>query len=228
MKAKKEIHDSMARLFKVAETTKRKDIAKALKLELPTVSNWVTRGVSKEGAIKASEVYGVDVNYILHGRFAMAQNQINNHGYIGGSVNQSVVHQASQHKTNEVYQIPFYANADFSQVPSQLALTYQLLDNKDSLVAILASDNFMSPIIGEKSLVVADKSLADGLIYNGKIYLLSINNLLICRYLQPMAGEQIRIFSEKDGMGDILTRQTFESSYQIVGGVVWWASGANW
>lgn len=61
------MHDSMIRLHEVSGVKRKKDIAKQLDISPSTVTNWSARGVSKEGALAAAELYNTDANYILTG-----------------------------------------------------------------------------------------------------------------------------------------------------------------
>lgn len=61
------MHVTMKRLHEVSKVHVKKDIAKDLNVSPSTVTNWSSRGVSKEGALAAAEKYGVDANYILTG-----------------------------------------------------------------------------------------------------------------------------------------------------------------
>lgn len=61
------MHDSMKRLHEITGITRKSALAKKLKVSPSTVTNWGTRGVSKEGALDAAEIFGVDANYILDG-----------------------------------------------------------------------------------------------------------------------------------------------------------------
>lgn len=86
------MHDSMKRLHEVTGITRKNVLAKQLKVSPSTVTNWGTRGVSKEGALDAAELYGVDANYILDGsesrkNIAINDAPINSGGdtYIEGS-----------------------------------------------------------------------------------------------------------------------------------------------
>lgn len=58
---------SMKRLMECAKTDRKSDIARDLNVGASTVTNWVNRGVSKEGALAAAEKYNADANYILDG-----------------------------------------------------------------------------------------------------------------------------------------------------------------
>ena len=64
------MHASMKRLHQVSGLTRKKDIADALGVAQSTVTNWGTRGVSKEAALDAAELYGVEARYILDGNTA--------------------------------------------------------------------------------------------------------------------------------------------------------------
>lgn len=61
------MHASMKRLHQVSGLIRKKDIADALGVAQSTVTNWGTRGVSREAAIEAAKLYGVEVGYILDG-----------------------------------------------------------------------------------------------------------------------------------------------------------------
>lgn len=61
------MHASMKRLHQVSGLTRKKDIAEALNVAQSTVTNWGTRGVSREAALDAAELYGVEARYILEG-----------------------------------------------------------------------------------------------------------------------------------------------------------------
>ncbi len=58
------MHDSMKRLHEVSGVNRKNAIAKQLDVSPSTVTNWSTRGVSKEGAIAAADIYNTDANYI--------------------------------------------------------------------------------------------------------------------------------------------------------------------
>lgn len=61
------MHSSMKRLLEVAKTDKKSKIAHDLCVGVSTVTNWVKRGVSKEGALAAADKYKTNANYILTG-----------------------------------------------------------------------------------------------------------------------------------------------------------------
>ena len=66
------VHPTMQRLYEVAKKKKHLEIAKDLKVGSTTVTNWATRGVSKDAAITAGKVYQCDPNYILTGQSNLA------------------------------------------------------------------------------------------------------------------------------------------------------------
>lgn len=68
------MHPSMKRLQEVAKTDKKSEIAKELNVGASTVTNWVKRGVSKEGALAAANKYKADANYIFNGVAASPTN----------------------------------------------------------------------------------------------------------------------------------------------------------
>lgn len=61
------VHPSMERLHLISKLMKNTDIADALGVSKGSVTNWANRGVSSSAAIAASQVYGIDANYILKG-----------------------------------------------------------------------------------------------------------------------------------------------------------------
>tara|TARA_R100000935_G_C2837951_1_gene169238 strand:+ start:1769 stop:2491 length:723 start_codon:yes stop_codon:yes gene_type:complete len=61
------MHASMQRVHKISGLTKKVDIAKDLGVNASTITNWSSRGVSKEGALKVAALYGADANYIMTG-----------------------------------------------------------------------------------------------------------------------------------------------------------------
>ncbi|HEL5052594.1 TPA: helix-turn-helix domain-containing protein [Stenotrophomonas maltophilia] len=71
-----ELRDSSSRLFAAAAKldppiTASTDLAAALSVSKQRVTNWKSRGVSKEGAIEAQRVLGINVDWILHGQLPM-------------------------------------------------------------------------------------------------------------------------------------------------------------
>lgn len=63
--------DFLERLFKIAGTNNQSEIARKLGVPNTTLSNWVSRGVSKGGALKISQTYGVNIDYVLTGQGEM-------------------------------------------------------------------------------------------------------------------------------------------------------------
>lgn len=59
------MHESLIRLLEVAGTNSKSKIARDLNIGPSTVTNWGKRGVSKEGALTAADIYNSDANYIL-------------------------------------------------------------------------------------------------------------------------------------------------------------------
>lgn len=64
----KNIHESLQRLYLIAGVDTPMDLANLLNESPQTINNWGIRGVSKQGAINASQkIQNCDVNFILHG-----------------------------------------------------------------------------------------------------------------------------------------------------------------
>lgn len=61
------LHPSMKRLHKVTGLRRKKDICELLEVAPSTVTNWGTRGVSKEASLKVGAMYRINAAYILRG-----------------------------------------------------------------------------------------------------------------------------------------------------------------
>lgn len=73
------MHPSAERLFSAAEALHGirtgGELSRALDVLPQTVSAWVVRGVSREGALLAQEVLGCDANWVLKGVGSMVPGQ---------------------------------------------------------------------------------------------------------------------------------------------------------
>lgn len=65
--AQSSMHPSMKRLHEVTGLSRKKDICELLGLAASTVTNWGTRGVSKEVSLEIGAMYGINAAYILRG-----------------------------------------------------------------------------------------------------------------------------------------------------------------
>lgn len=67
------IHPSVANLYEAAASLRRHDspaaVARALNVSPQRLQNWEERGISKEGALLAQNVYGVDANELRRGTY---------------------------------------------------------------------------------------------------------------------------------------------------------------
>jgi len=67
------MHESMARLYKIAFETKRlvtpTDLANALNTSPQVINNWGERGVSKDGLLAAEKIFGCSPSFIETGRY---------------------------------------------------------------------------------------------------------------------------------------------------------------
>lgn len=59
-------HPSMQRLF-TATGMQASELARALDTSPQNITNWSARGISKNGALLASRIFGLDANYLLKG-----------------------------------------------------------------------------------------------------------------------------------------------------------------
>lgn len=71
------MHDSATRLYEAAKALRRTEgqsaVARLLNESPQTVKNWETRGVSRQGAIKAQNLIGCNAHWVLTGAGTMAQ-----------------------------------------------------------------------------------------------------------------------------------------------------------
>lgn len=65
--AQSSMHPSMKRLHEVTGLSRKKDICELLGVAASTVTNWGTRGVSKEVSLEIGTMYGINAAYILWG-----------------------------------------------------------------------------------------------------------------------------------------------------------------
>lgn len=65
--AQSSLHPSMKRLHEVTGLSRKKDICELLGRSASTVTNWGTRGVSKEVSLEVGAMYGINAAYILWG-----------------------------------------------------------------------------------------------------------------------------------------------------------------
>lgn len=63
----KNIHPTLARIYEISGFTKPSQLSKSLNIGASTITNWAKRGVSREGALLASEKFGASADYILKG-----------------------------------------------------------------------------------------------------------------------------------------------------------------
>jgi len=70
------MHPSMVMLYDAAKASKntegQTEVAKAMNVSPQRMNNWEARGISKEGALIAQEVFGCDAN-VLRGKHQLAQ-----------------------------------------------------------------------------------------------------------------------------------------------------------
>lgn len=203
------------------------DIHRATGAGKATISSWI------EGTTEPSSKYLVQLAYKLKcgiewlltgqdsNKYKDSQvNQLNN-SYVGGSINQSVVRQCSNGAV-ELVNLDFYPQANLNAPKQVFCTTKHIMPAKLDFVTI-AIDDLMHPIIRHKSLVAVSKLQDGDLIYPNKIYVVSMQGLLLCRYLERMTGGRIRVYDEKNKDGLVLPQDEFYQEYQIMGVVTWQA-----
>lgn len=100
--------------------------------------------------------------------------------------------------------------------------------NKEQIFVTPVLDDEMFPILRRGSFVIGDSSRANRSILAGYIYVLRTGNTLHCRYLEEMPNDEIRVYSEKDQKGEIISKQEFKDKYKLKGGVLLTANTQEW
>lgn len=232
-----EIHPSLNRIYEISKLSKPSEIAKELNVSASTITNWATRGVSKNGAKAASKKFGSTMDYILYGAVTeplIHASQINSGQFNNTSINQHVNSDQVfyQTKQTDVVSIRFYQHASISRLDdyklgvSTIEQISPVSVNALFSVPVMGKD--MHPVLTDKAIAIADESKDSTNIYDGQIYALKMGNNIRCRYLEQLSGGRMRVYSESNKDGEIFNGEEFSQHYQIMGGVLSWISFANW
>lgn len=233
--ATKNIHPSLARLYQETGLKKPSELALKLNIGASTVTNWASRGVSKDGALMASEIFGVNANYILTGNFVeptVHASQINSGNFHNSHISQNVNTPFINYEFPQqaVTPIRLYENANIDNI-GRYPVAKNLIERMGkptSLFAVTVVGREMQPLLMDKAMVIADESKAEIGIVDGQIYALQIGESIRCRYLGIVWGGRVRVHSEQNKDGEILDQADFDKHFKVLGGVIWQSSFFNW
>lgn len=210
---------------------KQVDLIEATGLSKGAISKWVTGTTvpSSEHISAIAEKLKVSPEWLLTGKqsnhYENSQlNQVHN-SYVNGSVNQSVVH----HNCIEpqIIKLDFYPQANASATKETIHLTKQILPVLADFATVVI-DDMMTPALHKKSTIVCRNVQDNEPIYPNKIYVLNMHGLLVCRYMERLTSDRIRIYSENNKEGLVLSQDEFNQEYQIMGHVVWYSGIMEW
>lgn len=219
------MHPSMSRLYDISGAKQPSDLAAVMIESAQTISNWSKRGVSKAGAIKASALFNVSVNWILLGDDTSDSNI------------DVISHQVTTQNTSskpEYVEIPYFKEILVScgsgtfndenvqkiqeKVPCDIRVLNDYHVDPSHAVAFTAFGDSMSPSINNGSIVYVN--LANKQILDGKIYAICYGDLFKFKALYNLPYGAIRIVS-LNPINDpeiILTSKQLEAeSFEIIG-----------
>jgi phage repressor protein C with HTH and peptisase S24 domain len=139
--------------------------------------------------------------------------------------------------------LPFYEGVELaagdgcmaiaSNTDRKLRFSKRTLQNanvqiKDAITMKINGDS-MERLIVDGATIGVDTSKAAEPIKDNKIYALETSGMLRCKYLQRLAGDRIRVYSENKLYNDEEYSMTeFCLLYRIIGGVFWWSTIDRW
>lgn len=199
---KDNVHPTMQRLYEVAKKKKHLEIAKDLKVGSTTVTNWATRGVSKEAAITAGKVYQCDPNYILTGEssFATPKND-NDNPY---NLVKIPILDARATCGPGAYNDDNPEILGFHEFPEEYLRSKGLPVDGDGVYIISSDGDSMAPTIPDKTpLLVNTKEKDFDSLITGKVYVFCANGSVVCK----------RVFINLDGTIVLRSDNTDKSTY---------------
>lgn len=217
----------------------QQQLAEMIGADQSVIGNLERRNSQKSKySLQLANAFGVNLEWLVTGQGVMMKDvsptfYVNNGGVSisdNGKFNQNfgnVTHEHMKEKHKLVKDLLLYP-LPAKHIQEKITLTRDFVDNFKNIdiFALYICDDYLQPIINSNAMVIAEK-MADELIYNGKIYVLDMQGIIICRYLEQMSGNRIKIFSEKDKQGEIISKQDFDNEYQIMGRVIWQSSFIN-
>lgn len=220
------IHPSLKRLFEKTNL-KASELAEALNVSPQSITNWAKRGVSKQGAIQASKVFGIESSYILKGgEEEHLQSNIDSFGSF------QVWSSNSPLSKEDHYFLPFFKDIEFHGgngrvvhenatgfvLPFAKSTLYRNNIPHDQAFCVTITGNSMEPVIPEGATVGINK--ADKNIRDGEIYAIKQGDLFRIKRLYRMPSNKIRInsYNESEYKDEVTDADTVE----IVGRVFTW------
>lgn len=196
------IHPTMKRLYEVSKKTKHLEIAKDLKVGSTTVTNWATRGVSKDAAIMAGKVYQCDPNYILTGDSILTTPNdvsLNPYNLVKIPILDARAMCGSGAYNNDNPEI-----LGFHEFPEEYLRSKGLPVNGDGVYIISSDGDSMAPTIPDKTpLLVNTKEKDFDSLITGKVYVFCANGSVVCK----------RVFINLDGTIVLRSDNTDKSTY---------------
>lgn len=220
------MHPSISRIYDISGAKQPSDLAKLLHESPQTIANWSKRGVSKAGAIKASALFNVSVNWILHGEKSSESDDED-------VISHRVVSQLEA-DTCDYAEIPYYKEILVScgsgtfndeivqKIQDKVTCDMRILEhynvNPDNAVAFTAFGESMSPTINNGSIVYVN--LGNKQILDGKIYAICYGGLFKFKSLFNMPFGGIRIVSHNPSNDPEITlnqSEIEESCFEVIG-----------
>lgn len=199
------------------------DLANALNESPQNITNWQKRGISKAGAIKAAEAFGVDVIWILTGN------------KMPGAVHVSTWDSDTPLDDDEV-EIPFFKDFSFAcgfgsigeaianesrKLRMSKVTLRNLSINKNEAVATSACGDSMFPTIKDGDTIHID--LGRKTIKDGRIFAICIGGLFYAKRLYNLPFGGVRIVSDNSSEfpEESLTAEEIKEKEFFVVGWIW-------
>lgn len=249
--------DFLQILYEITGTTSQAEIARKLDIPPTSLSNWISRGVSKAGALKIAKTYGVNVDYVLTGKGEMtANNGISvggNHGtQVGQSLHSNISTDFEQVSDwgNETpldgdeIEVPFYRDfgvacghgtdgTAYENERRRLRMSRATIDrigsHRDKIFATLAEGDSMSPTINDGDTIWVDMSKES--IKDGKIFVFEYGGLFMCKRLYRLPNNGLKVVSDNEidyPTFEITGEEREQNGFRLIGWVWHWSVMERW
>lgn len=215
-------HATLVRLYEVAGISTPMELAKLLNESPQTINNWAIRGVSKQGAINASQkIRGCDVNYILKGEAT--------------ALRSPAISQEQADYSSDAVSIPLLAatasmgqgadNADADMVVDVLRVTKQWVTKTFPSVSALANLRFihaigdsMHPTFNDGDILLVDTGVLSATVDG--VYVLDAHDRLYIKRVRRRLDGVYEISSDNPS---VKTVDTLNGGNEVLikGRVVW-------